>query len=56
MTIEQVLEILRNRVSNNALQRAQAVQRGDIDAVGRLDQDTATTEQTIAAILANVNG
>jgi hypothetical protein len=47
MTIDELIRILENRLSNNARLREQAVARGDAAGVVALDADTATTESTL---------
>lgn len=52
MTIEELIQILRNRLEHNARMREQAVSRGDVDAVNNYDSDTATTQATLNTLLA----
>jgi hypothetical protein len=51
MTIEELILILRNRLSTNSQQRAIAVERGDLSAIELLDADTASTTVTLTALL-----
>jgi hypothetical protein len=52
MTIKELILILQNRLANNAQQRQIAVERGDVDAIGLLDDDSASTSVTLNALIA----
>lgn len=50
MTIEEIIEMLRNRITANAQYRQKAVDRGDFEAVEYLDADTSKTREALSAI------
>jgi hypothetical protein len=52
MSIEELINLLQNRLAFNATQRTAAVQRGDVALVTSLDVDTATTQATLDALSA----
>lgn len=56
MSIQELIEMLRNRIAFLARERQLAVGRGDVAYVSALDADTATTNTTIAALEAALAG
>ena len=47
MSIQDLIELLQNRLTFNAANRAAAAQRGDIALVQQYDADTASTQATL---------
>lgn len=43
MDIDEIKSILNNRIAFNERERSAALNRGDLDAVARIDADTAKT-------------
>lgn len=52
MSIEELVNLLQNRLAFNAQQRSSAAQRGDVALVASLDADSATTQATLDALQA----
>lgn len=50
MSPEEVIAILQARLTTNQQARADAVLRGDLEAVLRLDADTTSTLETISRL------
>jgi hypothetical protein len=47
MSIEELIQLLQNRLANNTQQRAAAAQRGDVAQVAAIDADSSTTQATL---------
>jgi hypothetical protein len=52
MSIQDLIKLLQNRLAHNAQQRDIAAQRGDITSVTAIDADTASTQATLAVLMA----
>lgn len=52
MTLQQLIEMLENRLRWNAEQRAAAEARGDVSTVESLDKDSASTQGTLTVLRA----
>jgi hypothetical protein len=50
MSIEEIISLLRNRISYFQTRRAEAFQRGDIETVTASDADIAATNSTLAVL------
>jgi hypothetical protein len=50
MTIEELIALLRNRLSFAQTRRTEAFQRGDIETVTAIDADIAATNASLAVL------
>jgi hypothetical protein len=50
MSIEELITLLRNRLSFAQTRRTEAFQRGDIETVATIDADIAATNSTLAVL------
>lgn len=51
MTIEEIIELAKNRLKNLSINRELAFSRGDIDTVNTIDIEILTTNDTLSQLL-----
>lgn len=56
MSIQDLIQLLQNRLTFTAAERERAVARGDISYIEALDRDTAQTSQSLVALQAAAAG